>query len=154
MAVKTAFNNKFQLDFNKPIEELKQLERSGFIRNLKIKTSSSSNYKRRYFYFDLAIINLCTPDYSFDYDLSKYAIKIQFGDTPYPLVFCTNIVFQKNTPHIYHNGALCLYKQANMKWTNEHSISDTLYTWICTWFYFYEQWLTNGHIWEGPEAPH
>jgi len=40
-----------------------------------------------------------------------------------------------------------------MDWTKDNSLSDDIFPWICSWFYFYDQWLQTGK-WLGPEAKH
>ncbi|HBJ2623058.1 TPA: hypothetical protein LA827_002843 [Clostridium botulinum] len=83
-----------------------------------------------------------------------YTVKIVYQYAKAPKVFVIKPEILKSSPHIYPDGALCLYYPLDKNYTNRFSIiSDTIIPWTAEWLYYYEKWLASG-VWFGPEAPH
>lgn len=131
----------------------KNLQKKGYIDDFIV--SHSQDRKITDFHFKLQKICFETNEKTIFVDLSSYKIKIQYKKGIVPFVFCENADFSPITPHIYHNykNALCLYKIGNIDWRQKTSFGESLFPWICTWFYFYEKWLETD-IWYGEEASH
>ena len=47
-------------------------------------------------------------------------------------------------PHLYRNGALCLYYPKYNEWDYRWPWADTLIPWTSLWLYFYEIWQETG----------
>ncbi|GEM50036.1 hypothetical protein DC3_56710 [Deinococcus cellulosilyticus NBRC 106333 = KACC 11606] len=51
-------------------------------------------------------------------------------------------------PHLYRNGALCLFYPPSGEWTPQQALATTLIPWTVDWLFYYEIWLVTG-TWEG-----
>ncbi|AZI26465.1 nucleotidyltransferase [Pedobacter sp. G11] len=55
--------------------------------------------------------------------------------------------------HMYADRSLCLSYPKDTKWTEKTKIYENTIPWLIEWILFYELYLVNGNIWEGPESP-
>lgn len=80
----------------------------------------------------------------------KYKLRISanIGSTivnVYPIdPFIGQTVNGKKVPHMYSDGALCLFYPDYNEWKYTDSWADTLVPWTCLWLYYYEIWLITG----------
>ena len=51
---------------------------------------------------------------------------------------------KRHVPHLYSNGALCLYYPNYDEWNPHESWADTLIPWTCLRLYFFELWIATG----------
>lgn len=55
--------------------------------------------------------------------------------------------------HMYRDHSLCLSFPPDMKWTDSSRIAELTIPWIAEWLVYYELYLVNGGVWEGPQSP-
>ena len=55
----------------------------------------------------------------------------------------TKLTQKLNIPHLYKNGALCLYYPDYYEWNHTDSWADTLVPWSSLWLYYFEIWLAT-----------
>jgi len=55
--------------------------------------------------------------------------------------------------HMYSDRTLCLNYPPDMKWMDMTPIYKYTIPWIKEWTHYYELFLVNGGVWEGPESP-
>lgn len=85
---------------------------------------------------------------------SPYAFKLIYKLNKRPDVFITNPALERDInnelpPHLYSNGSLCLYLPGTRQFTAYNWLNDTIIPWISLWLYYYEDWMTNGYVWNG-----
>lgn len=87
-------------------------------------------------------------------EMDEYVVKIIYNGTcKNPTVYVISPQLDKDTPHIYSDGCLCLYHPNNFKWDCRKFIANEIVQWTTAWLYFYECWLDTG-VWYGPEVQH
>jgi hypothetical protein len=87
--------------------------------------------------------------------LPVYTISIHYRGNKSPIVKIISPALVEKPPHFYHDTqSICLYKPSNFKWEANKLIAKVTIPWTAAWIYFYELWLQNGNVWEGPEAIH
>jgi hypothetical protein len=89
------------------------------------------------------------PDYRAD-----YYVQIRYVSQRDHQVF---IRHPKITPsvaiHMYDNASLCLYYPPDISPFRRLWVAKDLIPMTALWVCHYEQWLTNGRVWTGREAP-
>ena len=89
------------------------------------------------------------PDYA-----TKYRLRIWYRSQREHKLF---IIKPKIAPspaiHMYSDGSLCLYYPPDISPLRRLWIHKDLMPMAALWVCHYEQWLVNGHIWKGREAP-
>ena len=50
----------------------------------------------------------------------------------------------KKVPHLYSDGALCLYYPKHQEWNYRDSWAETLIPWAALWLFYYEIWRETG----------
>lgn len=83
-----------------------------------------------------------------------YDIKIEctVGNEPKTTIVSPIIEPSKHI-HMYNDHSLCLHYPPDMEWTVRTAIFQYTIPWIIEWIIYYEIYLQNGNIWEGPESP-
>lgn len=137
---------------NRQILALRELEKQRMIQDFK-KTVNRSHSAKMIFTFRLSPFFFETPEGRVDGDFSKFKIKVEYGANTAPRVFVTSHRLDKECPHLYEDGRLCLYKPTIFIWKDHHSIAGDIVPLVYAWLYFYEKWVETGE-WLGPEAPH
>ena len=51
---------------------------------------------------------------------------------------------ERRVPHMYSNGALCLYYPEYNEWNYTDSWAETLIPWTSLWLFYYEIWFETG----------
>ncbi len=105
------------------------------------------------FCFNLSTITFHADDKTITKDFSKYKLSIIYTIKDQPKVFIISPDLDSDTPHLYGDKSLCLYKKINFIWQTNNLISNDLFPLICCWVYFYEVWQLSGK-WLGQEAEH
>ena len=141
-----------RFDGRSQVEGLLELEKQGLIKDFKRTTDRFHSAKSK-FTFGLCPFFFDMPEGQINGDFSKYKIKVAYGANTAPRVFVTSHKLDKDCPHLYADGRLCLYKPDIFVWTNRHSIAKDIVPLVYAWLYFYEKWVETGK-WLGPEAPH
>ncbi len=57
------------------------------------------------------------------------------------------------TPHLYSEGALCLYDRSGNEWNWSCPLVDTIIPWTVRWLFHYEYWWEFG-VWLGDKHPY
>lgn len=85
---------------------------------------------------------------------NTYKIKIEYvaGYEPKSTVLYPFIKPDRDI-HMYDDHSLCLHYPKDMFWDERVSIYEYTVPWIAEWIHYYELYLVNGNIWEGPESP-
>jgi hypothetical protein len=69
----------------------------------------------------------------------------------------TSILFPEVEPskhiHMYKDRSLCLSYPPDLKWTEKSRMAELTIPWLAEWIVYYEIYLINGNIWEGPQSP-
>ncbi|MES2377471.1 MAG: nucleotidyltransferase [Bacteroidota bacterium] len=55
--------------------------------------------------------------------------------------------------HMYKDRSLCLSYPPDMRWTERSNIAELTIPWLAEWLVYYELYLVNGNIWQGPQSP-
>jgi hypothetical protein len=86
--------------------------------------------------------------------INTYSIKIEYvaGYEPKTTILFPTIDPSKEI-HMYKDHSVCLHYPIDMIWNERIRIHEYTIPWICEWILFYEIYLINGNIWEGPESP-
>jgi hypothetical protein len=89
------------------------------------------------------------PDYR-----SSYRLEVQYVSQRYHKVFVRH---PKITPsvaiHMYPDASLCLYYPPDISPFRRLWVARDLIPMAALWVCHYEQWLINGNVWKGREAP-
>ena len=56
-------------------------------------------------------------------------------------------------PHMYKDGALCLYYPKQKEWSIEDDWTETLIPWISLWLFYFEIWKETGEWLGGGKHP-
>jgi hypothetical protein len=83
---------------------------------------------------------------------NEYLVKVEYRKGRNPNVFVINPDIIPNR-HMYKDRSLCIYKRAEMNWTEDKLVSEYVIPLTCMWLHFYETYLKT-KLWLGPEAPH
>ena len=83
-----------------------------------------------------------------------YSILIEYvaGYEPKTTILSPNIMPCQEI-HMYQDHSLCLHYPKDMVWNERTLIFKYTVPWISEWIYYYEIYLINGNVWEGPESP-
>lgn len=103
--------------------------------------------------FNLTNNQINTNKISLNFDFSSYDIEMIYKSNKEPKVFIRKPALLKKTPHLFHDGSLCLYKKSNFKWKDGCSIAKEIVPLIIMWVYYYEVWQKSKK-WYGKEAGH
>lgn len=79
-------------------------------------------------------------------------IEYVLGHEPKTTILCPDIQPNKHI-HMYKDHSLCLSYPSDLKWTENSNVGDLTIPWLAEWIIFYEIYLLNGGIWEGPQSP-
>ena len=82
----------------------------------------------------------------------EYGVRIEH-DRDSVKTFVDKPRIRQRAPHLYRDGALCLFWPKEWAWHPKRSLAETLIPWTALWLYFYEVWLETGE-WMGPSSPH
>lgn len=87
--------------------------------------------------------------------LNDYQIEIicVAGVEPYCKIVEPNDIEACNKIHMYEDHSLCLHYPQDMKWSGWTKIYKYTIPWVIEWIHYYELYLVNGKVWEGPESP-
>ncbi|MEZ0542696.1 hypothetical protein [Fibrella arboris] len=89
------------------------------------------------------------PDYSSDYQLT-----VQYNSQRYHKVFIRSPkIIPSVAIHMYPDASLCLYYPPDISPFRRLWVGKDLIPMAALWVCHYEQWLINGNIWKGREAP-
>ncbi|MFN8470057.1 MAG: hypothetical protein U0X20_31170 [Caldilineaceae bacterium] len=86
-------------------------------------------------------------------DSVAYQVKVEYRVPKQPQVWVIQPQLRPNTPHLYHDGSLCLYYPPDMSWHPSKLIATTILPWTAHWLGVYDCWCVTNQ-WCGPEAPH
>jgi hypothetical protein len=89
-------------------------------------------------------------DYKYDY---RILVKCVYGLEPYVKIVEPNEIIPSSYIHMYDDFSLCLSYPKDMKWHCRTPIYSYTIPWIVEWCHYYELYLINGGVWEGPESP-
>lgn len=56
------------------------------------------------------------------------------------------------TPHLNHDGTLCLFDPDRKEWTSADALAYTSVPWTLRWLFHYEHWVVFGD-WRGDPTP-
>jgi hypothetical protein len=84
----------------------------------------------------------------------EYMIKIEYvaGHEPKSTILYPRIEPSRKI-HMYKDHSLCLCYSRDIQWTEKIRIYEYTVPWISEWIHYYEIYLLNGGVWEGPESP-
>jgi hypothetical protein len=83
----------------------------------------------------------------------RYQVAICFSGGQEPRVYVREPEVDSDVPHLYEDGALCLFHPRLYRWHEGRIIARSIVPLAALWLYFYEKWQDLG-TWLGPEAPH
>jgi hypothetical protein len=86
-------------------------------------------------------------------DSPSYLVRLLNEPGRAPAVFVLSPSIQRDAPHRYSDGTLCLYWPKEWRWSASESLALTIVPWTALWLYYYELWLVTGD-WLGPSSPH
>jgi hypothetical protein len=86
-------------------------------------------------------------------DGTTYLVEIRYKRGQIPRVFVLEPEINDGAPHLFEDGALCLFHPEVFPWTSDHLVVRCIIPWTTVWLYYYEAWIRLG-VWLGPEAPH
>jgi hypothetical protein len=55
--------------------------------------------------------------------------------------------------HMYKDHSLCLSFPPDLKWTESSRVAELTIPWVAEWLVYYELYLVNDSVWEGPQSP-
>lgn len=82
-----------------------------------------------------------------------YTVAIGYKLGRVPDVRVLSPTLQRNAPHVYPDGTLCLYWDEEWRWRRTEFIALTILPWTSLWLYHYELWLDTDE-WLAPSSPH
>ena len=80
-----------------------------------------------------------------------YRVEVRYRTGKVPTVRVLNPKIAPGAPHVYGNGALCLYWPKESPWRQDRLVADTILPWTALWLLYYELWLDTGK-WLGPSS--
>ncbi|WP_157280327.1 hypothetical protein [Pedobacter borealis] len=85
---------------------------------------------------------------------NRYKVLIEYvlGKEPKTTILYPKIEPSKHI-HMYKDHSLCLSYPFDLKWTENSTVADLTPPWLAEWIIYYEIYMLNGNIWEGPESP-
>ncbi len=89
-------------------------------------------------------------DYKYEY---KVEIRYVCGHEPLTKILKPEDILPSHEIHMYQDHSLCLHYPKDMKWTASTEVYRYTIPWVVEWIVYYELFLENGGIWEGPESP-
>jgi hypothetical protein len=93
--------------------------------------------------------NIKDPDYK-----TEYYLQIQYISQSWFKVFVLKPKIKSSVIiHMYPDNSLCLYYPPDISPFRRLWIGKDLIPMAALWVCHYEQWLINGNIWKGREAP-
>ena len=98
---------------------------------------------------------ICAATISKDDYRNVYKVEIRCvaGFEPSTKIVEPNSIVPCIEIHMYPNHTLCLHYPPDMKWTGWTPIYRYTIPWLLEWIHYYEIYLINGNVWEGPESP-
>lgn len=113
--------------------------------------------EQHYDYLNCRIDNkvlVCTGKLKLQNCSNSYCVKIEYvaGFEPKSTIVSPVIEPCKEI-HMYNDHSLCLHYPPDMQWNEKVKIYQYTIPWISEWILYYETYLLNGNIWEGPESP-
>lgn len=91
-----------------------------------------------------------SPDFKYQYQIE---IAFRIGTEPISKIISPADIEPSVDIHMYKDRSLCLYYPIDMKWTARTPIFKYTVPWTVEWPHYYELFLINGGIWEGPQSP-
>ena len=89
------------------------------------------------------------PDYG-----SKYHLQVRYYSQRHHQVFVIRPrIIPSVAIHMYPDGSLCLYYPPDISPFRRLWVAKDLIPMAALWVCHYEQWLINGRVWKGREAP-
>jgi hypothetical protein len=89
-------------------------------------------------------------DYKHDYQVE---IRCVCGCEPYTKIVAPADIVPCKEIHMYQDHSLCLHYPPDLKWHARTPIYQYTIPWLLEWIVYYELYLINGNVWEGPESP-
>ena len=84
-----------------------------------------------------------------------YRVELLYSPPSAPKVYVRKPVLcvdeSGHLPHIYADGALCLYEPD--QWSPGDPLAETILPWTCEWLFHYEFWRATGE-WNGSGGNH
>jgi hypothetical protein len=93
---------------------------------------------------------IISPNFSQPYSVE---IRCVCGYEPSTKILAPADIMPNKDIHMYDDHTLCLHYPPDMKWTERTSIYRYTIPWLIEWITYYEIYLINGRVWEGPESP-
>jgi hypothetical protein len=93
---------------------------------------------------------LPSKDYKNNY---KVEIRCVAGKEPWCKIIEPAAILPSKNIHMYEDHSICLHFPSDMRWTGHVPIYKYTIPWIIEWVHYYELYLVNGGVWEGPESP-
>jgi hypothetical protein len=90
------------------------------------------------------------PDYKNVYQIE---IRCVAGAEPCSKIVKPADIEPSKEIHMYPNHTLCLHYPPDMKWTGWTPVYLYTIPWVIEWVHYYEIYLINGGVWEGPQSP-
>lgn len=86
---------------------------------------------------------------------NQYQVEVRcvYGHEPSTKIVTPEDIQPSRYIHMYDDHTLCLHYPPDMKWTGRTAIFQYTIPWLLEWILYYEIYLRNGNIWEGPESP-
>jgi len=91
-----------------------------------------------------------SPDFTSEYTVE---IRCVYGQEPYSKIIAPSDIKPCIKIHMYDDHSLCLHYPKDMKWNSWTPVYRFTIPWIVEWIHYYELYLINGGIWEGPQSP-
>jgi hypothetical protein len=89
------------------------------------------------------------PDYR-----TEYLLQVQYTSQSYHKVFVIKPrILPSVVTHMYPDSSLCLYYPPDISPFRRLWVGKDLIPMAALWVCHYEQWLINGNVWKGREAP-
>lgn len=54
---------------------------------------------------------------------------------------------------MYKDRSICLSYPPDIIWHERSRVAELTVPWLAEWLVYYEIYLLNGNIWEGPQSP-
>lgn len=82
----------------------------------------------------------------------KVLIEYVVGKEPKTTILSPDITPSRHI-HMYRDHSLCLSFPPDLKWTEKSNVAELTIPWLAEWIIYYEIYLLNGNVWEGPQSP-
>jgi len=80
-------------------------------------------------------------------------VRYRFKNRPDVYVIEPDLIKDKEIPHTFEDGSLCLFRFKYFEWDSSMIIADTIIPWTALWLYYYELWLVCNEWLGGGEHP-